>query len=41
VERQIENPLAMKIVQGQCPDNSKVTVKVENKEVVFLINGKE
>ncbi|MCW8995258.1 MAG: ATP-dependent Clp protease ATP-binding subunit, partial [Psychromonas sp.] len=31
VERQIENPLAMKIVQGQRPDNSKVTVKVENK----------
>ena len=40
VERQIENPLAMKIVQGHCPDNSRVKVNVQDKEIVFLINGK-
>ncbi len=41
VERQIENPLAMKIVQGHCPDNSRVKVNVQDKKVVFLINGKD
>jgi ATP-dependent Clp protease ATP-binding subunit ClpC len=41
VERQIENPLAMKIVLGQCPDNCLVKVNVEDKEIVFLINGNE
>ena len=40
VERQIENPLAMKIVQGHCPDNSRVKVNVQDREIVFLINGK-
>lgn len=40
VERQIENPLAMKIVQGQCPDNSQVHVSIKEKEIVFIINGK-
>ncbi|WP_019613865.1 ATP-dependent Clp protease ATP-binding subunit [Psychromonas ossibalaenae] len=39
VERQIENPLAMKIVKGLCPDNSRVQVKVKNKEVVFKISA--
>ena len=41
VERQVENPLAMKIVQGHCPDNSRVRVNVQDKEIVFLINGKD
>ncbi len=41
VERQIENPLAMKIVQGQCPDNSRVQVKLHKKDIVFVINGKK
>lgn len=36
VERQIENILAMKIVQGKCPDNSRVQVKIEDKEIVFV-----
>ncbi|MFT6985826.1 MAG: ATP-dependent Clp protease ATP-binding subunit ClpC [Psychromonas sp.] len=40
VERQIENPLAMKIVQGQCPDNSQIHVKIKDNEIVFIINGK-
>ena len=26
VERQVENPLAMRIVRGACPANSSVTV---------------
>ena len=28
VERQLENPLAMKIVTGECPDGSRVRVQV-------------
>ncbi len=40
VERQIENPLAMMIVKGECPDKSKVNVGLVNGIVTFKINGK-
>jgi len=40
VERQIENPLAMMIVKGECPDNSKVNVKLVEGTIAFKINGK-
>ena len=35
-ERQIENPLAMKIVEGTCTDNSRVEIKLENKMIHFI-----
>ncbi len=41
VERQIENPLAMKIVKGKCPDNSKVQVLLEDAKVIFRITISE
>ncbi|MCG6969563.1 MAG: ATP-dependent Clp protease ATP-binding subunit [Gammaproteobacteria bacterium] len=37
VERQVENPLAMKIVKGECPPNSKVQITLENKAIHFAI----
>ncbi|MES9874446.1 MAG: AAA family ATPase [Candidatus Sedimenticola sp. 6PFRAG7] len=37
VERQVENPLAMKIVRDECPDGSSVRMEVEGGEVVFRI----
>jgi len=37
VERQIEDPLAMKIVKGECPPGSKVQIKVKNKALIFEI----
>ena len=40
VERQIENPLAMMIVKGECPDNSKVKVQLVDGAITFQINGK-
>jgi len=40
VERQIENPLAMKIVKGECPDKSQVKVKLKDGAITFQINGK-
>ncbi len=40
VERQVENPLAMKIVTGQCPENSRVRVSVRDHAIVFLIGDK-
>jgi ATP-dependent Clp protease ATP-binding subunit ClpC len=40
VERQIENPLAMKIVKGECPDKSTVKVKLVEGAITFTINGK-
>lgn len=39
VERQIENPLAMQIVKGQCLDNSRVQVIIKDKQIVFSINA--
>jgi len=41
VERQIENPLAMMIVKGECPDESQVTVKLVDGAITFEINGKQ
>ncbi|MET0094193.1 MAG: AAA family ATPase, partial [Sedimenticola sp.] len=38
VERQVENPLAMRIVRGECPDGSKVRLQVEDGEIVFRID---
>ena len=38
VERQVENPLAMKIVKGECPPNSKVRITTENNAIHFAIN---
>ncbi|WP_295578585.1 AAA family ATPase [uncultured Lamprocystis sp.] len=35
VERQLENPLAMKIVTGDCPDGSRVRVLVRDGEIVL------
>jgi len=37
VERQVENPLAMKIVRGECPSGSRVRVLLEGREVVFRV----
>jgi ATP-dependent Clp protease ATP-binding subunit ClpC len=39
VERQVENPLAMKIVQGECPADSRVHVTLQDTTVTFLINS--
>jgi ATP-dependent Clp protease ATP-binding subunit ClpC len=38
VERQVENPLAMKIVKGDCPPGSKVIITLQNKEIQFAIS---
>lgn len=40
VERQIENVLAMKIVRNEFSDNCRVQVKMQDKEIVFLIEQK-
>jgi ATP-dependent Clp protease ATP-binding subunit ClpC len=37
VERQLENPLAMKIVTGECPDGSQVRVQVRGGQIAFVI----
>jgi ATP-dependent Clp protease ATP-binding subunit ClpC len=37
VERQLENPLAMKIVAGACPEGSRVLVRVADGEIAFEI----
>ncbi len=37
VERQLENPLAMKIVRGECPDGSRVNVTVQNDDIVLRV----
>jgi ATP-dependent Clp protease ATP-binding subunit ClpC len=37
VERQIENPLAMKIVKGECPDGSRVRIALKDARIVFKI----
>jgi ATP-dependent Clp protease ATP-binding subunit ClpC len=39
VERQVENPLAMKIVRGECPDGSRVKVVLREGKVEFLLQG--
>ncbi len=37
VERQIENPLAMKIVKGECPDGSRVGIMLKDADIVFEV----
>ncbi|MDH3451894.1 MAG: ATP-dependent Clp protease ATP-binding subunit, partial [Gammaproteobacteria bacterium] len=37
VERQVENPLAMKIVSGECPEGCSVRLTVEDGEIIFDI----
>lgn len=39
VELQVENPLAMKIVRGECPENSHVIVKLMDNTIDFVINS--
>ena len=41
VERQIENPLAMKIVHGECPQNCTVTAHVSERTVTFTIKDQD
>ena len=36
VERQIENPLAMKIVKGEYPDGSRVRIELKDSGIVFV-----
>jgi len=35
VERQVENPLAMKIIRGECPEGGRVRVVLEGGEIRF------
>jgi len=35
VERQLENPLAMKIVTGECPEQSRVQVQLQDEKIAF------
>ncbi|MFT6915918.1 MAG: ATP-dependent Clp protease ATP-binding subunit ClpC [Motiliproteus sp.] len=37
IERQIENPLAMKIVEGLCPEGSEVAISINKGAVCFAI----
>ncbi|WP_177418722.1 AAA family ATPase, partial [endosymbiont of Lamellibrachia barhami] len=37
IERQVENPLAMKIIKGECPGGSRVDVTVEDGAIVFKV----
>ena len=37
VEHQVENPLAMKIVKGECPQGSLVQINVKNNIIIFKI----
>jgi len=39
VERQLENPLAMRIVTGACPDGSRVRVHLQEGQIAFEIGG--
>lgn len=39
VERQLENPLAMRIVTGECPDGSRVRVQVREGQIAFEVRG--
>jgi ATP-dependent Clp protease ATP-binding subunit ClpC len=38
VERQLENPLAMKIVTGECPEGSRVHTEVQDNHIAFRID---
>ncbi len=37
IERQVENPLAMKIVKGECPEGSRVEITLNEGEITFDI----
>ncbi len=39
VEKKIENPLAMKIVKGECPEGCVIAVELKDNEIVFGVNG--
>jgi ATP-dependent Clp protease ATP-binding subunit ClpC len=39
VERQLENPLAMQIVTGECPDGSRVRGHLQEGQIAFEIGG--
>jgi ATP-dependent Clp protease ATP-binding subunit ClpC len=39
VERQLENPLAMRIVTGVCADGSRVRVQVREGQIAFEVGG--
>ena len=41
VERQIENPLAMKIVKGECPDGSRVRIGFKGEGIAFEVQRGE
>jgi ATP-dependent Clp protease ATP-binding subunit ClpC len=38
VERQVENPLAMKIVKGECKPGCQVDISAESNEIIFIIS---
>ena len=35
VERQVENPLAIRVVRGECPEGSRVRIGVSGREITF------
>jgi ATP-dependent Clp protease ATP-binding subunit ClpC len=37
VERQVENPLAMMIVKGECPDGSRVTIGLTDEKIRLTV----
>lgn len=37
VERQVENPLAMKIIKGECSEGSRVKIVVKDNKIAFTI----
>ncbi|MCN4144381.1 MAG: hypothetical protein LC437_04720 [Thiohalomonas sp.] len=37
IERQLENPLAMKIIKGESTEGSRVRITVEDNKIVFTI----
>jgi ATP-dependent Clp protease ATP-binding subunit ClpC len=39
VERQLENPLAMRIVQGECPPGSRVRINLDSERIAFEISA--
>lgn len=40
VEHQVENPLAMKIVKGECPSHSRVRIRLVDNTIAFDIVAK-
>lgn len=38
VERQVENPLAMKIIKGECAEGSRVHISVKDNKLAFAID---